>query len=80
MSSPKLFLKKILTSKIMQLIGILGYSIYLLHWFVLRVVNTIYPMSTSQTFIVVTIGSILISSLSFCYIEYPFIKYSHKKQ
>jgi peptidoglycan/LPS O-acetylase OafA/YrhL len=67
--------KNILDSKYLILIGKLSYSLYLFHWFAIKVSNQYYsPFSTKWYFLFFFI-TVLFSIISYYIIEKYFIKY-----
>jgi peptidoglycan/LPS O-acetylase OafA/YrhL len=62
---------KLLSSKAIRFIGIISYSAYLWHWFILEFINSIAGTTAPQKFIIFFSTTILLCSISFLLFEKP---------
>ncbi len=69
---------RFLASKVFRIWGILGFSVYLLHFFVIGVVNSLGISSPAAAFVLSVAGILLLASVTYRFIERPFINWSHE--
>ena len=68
---------KIFLTKVLRLLGIVGFSWYLIHFFVLQVVNH-FSLSPPLKFTLSTFLLVVLSSVLYVFIEKPFIEIGKK--
>lgn len=67
------FLEKILSSKLMRFIGLISFSAYLWHWFIINAIKEFVPTPPSVQVLLVFPVTLAASYLSFLIFERPFI-------
>ncbi len=71
-------LTKIFSLKILRTIGIVGYSMYLIHYFLIPRFNQIGIVSGNLQFFLVLIITFILSHITYRFIEHPFMVLSKK--
>lgn len=71
-------LVKIFSSNILRSIGIVGYSMYLIHYFIIPKFNQIGILDGNLQFFLVLLSTFMLSHITYRFIERPFIILSKK--